>query len=139
MVTGSSERPGGAAKSIAVRLSGFLRMWWCVHGGQRLEIGRHRRTIVVAQLRRVPDYASHRTPDRIAVRQMAGVEEIGDVLLRPGLQTFLGDVRHPSFPFRVRSAGNSLRRNDTTENIARAAWDREKTACRRGRAISSRR
>ena len=49
-----------------------------------------------------------------------GFEEIGDVLFAPFADTFLRDVRYPSLAFRIWPAGETLRGDDATEEIARA-------------------
>ena len=72
------------------------------------------------QLRGVADHAHHRSAGGIAIGRLPGLEEIGDVLGAPVAEPLLRDVRHPALAFRVRPPGETLRRDDAAEKIARA-------------------
>src|SRR5947208_1669227 len=73
------------------------------------------------QLRRVLDDTRHRAHGLVALRQVAGLEEVGNVLHAPfGEVAFLRDVRHPTLAFGIRRAGKALRGDNAAEEIARA-------------------
>ena len=44
------------------------------------------------------------------IRRLAGLEQIGDVLLRIVAELLLGDVGDPALAFEIRPAGKALRR-----------------------------
>src|SRR5258708_1933728 len=71
----------------------------------------------------------------------AGLKEVGDVLLAPVANSFLRDVRHPAFAFRIGAAGETLLGDGAAEEIPRAVAFRAmaETVHEIGAAIPARR
>src|SRR6266404_3108227 len=116
-----SRRSAQARSRLVAVLRGLPgRRWRSVHWRQRLEILRHASAIFSWQLRDVFDHARHRAAGAVAVGHFPGFEEIGDVLLAPFGESFLGDVGYPALTFRIRSAREALRGDDTAKEISGA-------------------
>src|SRR6185295_17690114 len=97
-----------------------LLLWWlrAFDRRQRLDVGRHRGAILGAELRGVADHGRHWAADRVAVRCIAGFEQVGDVLLGVIAERLLGDVRNPALALRIGAARKALRRDDAAEDVA---------------------
>src|SRR6185437_5096620 len=87
---------------------------------QRLHIFGDRIPILLAELRGVLDHPHHRAAGAVAVRCLASLEEIGDILHIPVAEPLLRDVLHPTLAFRIGTAGKALRGDDAAKKIARA-------------------
>src|ERR1700757_3507941 len=86
---------------------------------QRFQIFGDRVAILRPQLRGVLDHGHHRAAGAVAVRRLAALKKISDVLDAPVADALLRDVRHPALAFRIGSAGEALRGDDAPQEIAR--------------------
>src|SRR5262249_6371182 len=65
-------------------------------------------------------HARHRAAGIVAIGQLPGLEEIGDVLLAPVADALLRYVGYPALAFRIGATREALSRDDAAEKIARA-------------------
>src|SRR5262245_15559709 len=102
------------------RCSGFLggrlpRPW-----RQGFQIRGHGLAIRPRQLAGIDHDVGHARTNRIVVRRGAGLEQIGNVLIRPGANAVRArrDVRDPALAFRVRATGEAPFGHDAAQAVA---------------------
>src|SRR2546423_8863335 len=74
----------------------LLRLLRAFDRRQRFDVGCHGVAVLGRKLRGIAHHRCHRAADRVAIRRVARLEDVGDVLLGIILQRSLRDVRDPA-------------------------------------------
>src|ERR1700751_4075626 len=78
----------------------------------RFQIFGDRVAILRPQLRGVLDHGDHQAAGAVAVRRLAALEKISDVLGSPVADALLCDIGSPALAIRIGSTGETLRSDD---------------------------